>query len=120
MSLVAKATQAFYEWDWFLRGYYHYDFPIQIEPPFISGSYLPLNTEQPKIDDGKVPSIFSQLKNTFSKKEEQEEKEYTRTPKAEKYGVQLRGLKIQLDYSEPIAIKSAKEFLKFILFYIVV
>jgi len=112
MSLAEKATTTFYEWDSFLRGYYFFEYPVELEPPFIRASYLPNITEQPKIDDGKVPSIFSKLKTAFTQSPNQEEEqEYNRTPKTAKYGFQLRALNIPLNYTETIHIKSAREFL---------
>ena len=106
-----EATNAFYEWERYLRGYYVFEYPVQIEPPFIHGSYLPITTPRKKIDDGRVPSVFQRIKKAFEREEAYEEREYDREPEAAIHGLQLRVLHIKLNYSEDIHYKSANEFL---------
>lgn len=77
MSLTysEQATLNFYEWDYRYRGYYHFESPIDIEPPYRSFQF-PVQKSNLKIDDGRVPSLFQsigKLLNPQTKKEEPQE-----------------------------------------------
>ena len=77
MSLTysEQATLNFYEWDYRYRGYYHFESPIDIEPPYRSFQF-PVQQSSKKIDDGRVPTLFQsigKLLNPAPKKEEPQE-----------------------------------------------
>lgn len=57
LSPSEKATLNFYEWEYRGRGYYHFDTPVDIEPPYTPFRFQ--NYADTIIDDGKVPSLFS-------------------------------------------------------------
>lgn len=70
-SLSELATEYFYLYDYRLRGYYHFDAPVDLEP-----SYFPF--ERPRyqgkaVDDGRVPSVFERIGKLLSPKEEGED-----------------------------------------------
>lgn len=74
MSLTysEQATLNFYEWDHRYRGYYHFESPIDIEPPYRAFQF-PIQKSRTNIDDGRVPSLFQtigKLLNPPSKNEE--------------------------------------------------
>lgn len=77
LSPSEKATLNFYEWEYRGRGYYHFDTPVDIEPPYTPFRFQ--NYADTIIDDGKVPSLFAcigkflnlpQQKNQFEEKQE--------------------------------------------------
>ncbi|MCI5050849.1 MAG: type IV secretion system DNA-binding domain-containing protein [Candidatus Pacebacteria bacterium] len=77
MSLTysEQATLSFYAWDYRYRGYYHFESPIDIEPPYRSFQF-PVQQSNSKIDDGRVPSLFQSIGKLLSppsKKEEPQE-----------------------------------------------
>lgn len=77
MSLTysEQATLNFYEWDYRYRGYYHFESPIDIEPPYRSFQF-PVQKSPTNLDDGRVPSLFQsigKLLNPPTKKEEPQE-----------------------------------------------
>lgn len=58
-----QATLHFYEWERLLRGYYHFDMAVHLEP-----FYIPFKVKNPvinNIDDGKIPSFFDTISNAF-------------------------------------------------------
>lgn len=77
MSLTysEQATLNFYQWDYRYRGYYHFESPIDIEPPYRSFQF-PVQQTHTNIDDGRVPSLFQSIGKLLSpptKKEEPQE-----------------------------------------------
>ncbi|MCL7752438.1 DUF87 domain-containing protein [Polaribacter sp. Z022] len=62
-SLTEQATINFYSWEARGRGYYHFDEPIDIEPPFVPFKPLTYTKEKFK-DDGEI-SIFGGIKKWF-------------------------------------------------------
>lgn len=72
MSLSEQATIDFYQWELLGRGYYLAQTPVNIE-----STYIPFSRNQfahPKgHDDGKVPSMFTQLFNLFKETKEKED-----------------------------------------------
>lgn len=70
-SLQEKATINFYTWESRGRGYYHFDKPIEIEPPYIP--FVPITISHDKhVDDGKV-TLFGDLKKFFNTSEEKKD-----------------------------------------------
>jgi hypothetical protein len=67
MNIAERATLSFYEWDYRHRGYYFYDTPVGIEPPY-APYYIPVL--KTVTDDSKVPSFFGQIKSLFHKEEQ--------------------------------------------------
>ena len=53
------ATLNFYQWDYLGRGYYHFETPVDIEPPYTRFSYYKHLTQY--IDDGRVSNIFQKI-----------------------------------------------------------
>ena len=111
MNRSEELTQAFYEWESYLRGSHVFDYPVQLEPPYIQGSYLPIPSERKQIDDGHVPSIFQKIAKAFKPEERTELLEYDRTPEAPTCDRELRCLGIKLNYKEKIDLQSAEQFL---------
>lgn len=77
LSPSEKATLNFYEWEYRGRGYYHFDTPVDIKPPYTPFRFQ--NYADTIIDDGKVPSLFARIgkflnlpqqKNQFEEKQE--------------------------------------------------
>ncbi|AUP79122.1 type IV secretory system conjugative DNA transfer family protein [Flavivirga eckloniae] len=77
MSLTAseQATLYFYEWEYWNRGYNHFDTPIDIEPPYLPFQHRTYTN--PVIDDGRVPALFTSIKKLIvpQQKEEKQENE---------------------------------------------
>ena len=76
MSLTysEQATLNFYEWDYRYRGYYHFESPIDIEPPYRSFQF-PVQKSNSKIDDGRVPSLFQSIGKLLSPPQKEEPQE---------------------------------------------
>jgi len=77
MNRSEEYSLRFYQWEYPRgRGYMHFPVKVEIEPPFVP-FYHALDTNT-KRDDGRVPSLFEQVKGLLisekSKKEEPEEK----------------------------------------------
>ncbi|MDO5969320.1 type IV secretion system DNA-binding domain-containing protein [Flavivirga aquimarina] len=77
MSLTAseQATLYFYEWEYRNRGYYHFDTPIDIEPPYLPFQHRTYTN--PVIDDGRIPGLFTSIRKLIipQQKEEKQENE---------------------------------------------
>jgi len=79
MSLSAneRATIDFYQWEYLGRGYYHFEVPVDIEPPYIPFSHKK-HRKDAFVDDGKVPSLFTRIGNWITSSDsETEEQEGT-------------------------------------------
>ncbi len=111
MNRQEEATQAFYEWEQYLRGSLLFDYPVQLEPPYIPGSYLPIPRERKQIDDGRVPSIFQKIRKAFEKEEIEEVLEYAWTPKVAEYKKELCCLQVKLNYTQRIELQTSQQFL---------
>jgi len=76
VNLSEQNTFTFYTWEYRHRGYYHFDTPIDIEPPYTPLSYTPYYNYK-NIDDGRVHSIFKQITQLIlpSSKEKKEDTE---------------------------------------------
>lgn len=61
-----QASHDFYLWECRYRGYYHFDYPVDLEIP-----YHPFVRREPQgyIDDGNVPSLFQRIGKAFSSSE---------------------------------------------------
>lgn len=61
-----QASHDFYMWECRYRGYYHFDYPVDLEIP-----YHPFVRREPQgyIDDGKVPSLFQRIGKVFTSSE---------------------------------------------------
>ena len=72
MTQAEHATLSFYQFEYLHRGYYYFDMPVNIEPPYKPyrmDSILP-----PKeYDDGRVPSLLKSLYSSFTSKKIQEQ-----------------------------------------------
>ena len=76
LSLAEQATINFYKFDYKGRGYYHFPFCVDIEPPFTHFSHHQhLQTNSQEYDDGRAPSYFKQLTALFTPKVKEEKKE---------------------------------------------
>lgn len=72
ISVSEQATIDFYQWELHGRGYYLFQTPVDIEPPYIPFSRR-ISTQSKDIDDGRVPSIFNQFLNLFKEHKVEEE-----------------------------------------------
>ena len=81
LSIAEQATLYFYEWEYRNRGYYHFDTPVDIEPPYIPFHHRNYR-ESYTIDDGRVPSIFNSIGKLLNppKEESQQEESLSITP----------------------------------------
>jgi hypothetical protein len=76
LSLAEQATINFYEFDYKGRGYYHFPFCVDIEPPFTHFyHHQNIKTYSQDYDDGRAPSYFKQLTTLFAPKVQEESKE---------------------------------------------
>ncbi|MFY0630012.1 MAG: type IV secretion system DNA-binding domain-containing protein [Flavobacteriaceae bacterium] len=73
LSASELATLDFYQWEYLGRGYYLSNTPVNIEPPYIP-FVRPTNSSNITIDDGKAPSLASQLVSFFNTSEKEEPK----------------------------------------------
>ncbi len=60
LSASEQATIHFYEWEKRIRGHYHFDTTVELEPYYVPFENTDNNTSQ-YIDDGKAPSIFGRI-----------------------------------------------------------
>lgn len=58
------ASCHFYTWEYRYRGYYHFPFRVNIEPPYTHFEHVPARSQV--LDDGLVPSFFERLKAFIS------------------------------------------------------
>lgn len=76
------ATLNFYNWEYLRgRGYLHFPFQVDLEPPFEFFKHKYKSTAPKKLDDGRVPSLFQKaIKLLQSPDSELEEEELEITP----------------------------------------
>ena len=72
LTYSEQATLNFYEWDYRYRGYYLFESPIDIEPPYRAFAF-PAPKSPTNIDDGRVPSLFQSIEKLLSPPTKQEE-----------------------------------------------
>jgi len=65
LSVSEQATLNFYKWESLGRGYYQFDVPVGIEPPYTAFSRKMLH-ERDSNDDGRVPSLLSHFTSYFT------------------------------------------------------
>jgi len=65
LTYSEQATLNFYEWDYRYRGYYHFESPIDIEPPYRTFQF-PIQSSNTNRDDGRVPSLFQSIGKLLS------------------------------------------------------
>lgn len=106
MNVAEHATLYFYEWDYRHRGYYFYDTPVSLEPP-----YRPYYIAEPQkvIDDSKV-SLSKMVGSLFDKKEEVKEPEVP-LPKALPLHRNLRGIVLQFPKNPDVSVELFSSFL---------
>lgn len=69
MTVKEQATIAFYQWESRGRGYFHFDTTVKVEPPYVP--FVRINSSANTIiDDGRVPSLLTQLTNLLSPQKE--------------------------------------------------
>ncbi len=95
LSVSEQAIVEFYEWEYKGRGYYHFPFCVEIEPPFKPFNRNFYNNYPAGFDDGKNPSYLKQLKSIFTTKEtEKAPKEEEFLPKSIEFRPSLITLKV--------------------------
>src|ERR1044071_4914646 len=67
ISLAERLTARFYDWERNGRGWRVYNFPVDLEPPFVPFFFHAVEPV-PYIDDGKKPTILSRLAELFNDK----------------------------------------------------
>lgn len=105
MTVQEQATFSFYQWELRGRGYYLFDIPVGIEPPYTRFTHHVYEPSRYH-DDGKVPSIFSSFVNLFRQDDVAEPKEIVREliPKylEPEDAPNLRGIGISLPYHHEV------------------
>ncbi len=109
LSSSEQNTLAFYQWEYRHRGYYHFDTPINIEPPYMPFRYSSYR-EYEGIDDGRVPNIFQRIGDFFSLKEEElkEKKEEEYTPQFLSYNDNIELVGITINFPDKTIISSLR------------
>lgn len=108
MNVSEQATLSFYEWDYRHRGYYFYDSPVGIEPPY-TPYYIPvLKTVN---DDSKVPSLFGQLKSLFHKEEQVPSEIPVLLPSVIRQNNPLEGVRLNFPKDHGISLEVFQSFL---------
>lgn len=74
MTPQEQSTVDFYTWESRGRGWYHFDEAIDLEPPYIP-FYKFISKVDYSEDDGRAPSLFTQLSNLFLPPSVEEQKE---------------------------------------------
>jgi hypothetical protein len=114
MTASEQATLNFYKWDYKYRGYYLFETPVELEPPYTS-LYQTKQAHEEFEDDGKVPSLFKQLGNLFipPKKEIEIQNEEELTPLYIDSGETsvFDGFSIRFSFGEEINVLKNKAFL---------
>ena len=62
MTRSEQATLNFYTWEYWGRGHYLFETPVEIEPPYQNFQHK-VYTPRKRIDDGQVPGLFATIKN---------------------------------------------------------
>ncbi|GGG24741.1 hypothetical protein GCM10011344_26770 [Dokdonia pacifica] len=97
MNLNASehATIHFYEWEKRIRGHYHFDVPVELEPYYVPFEHRDTNNHH--VDDGKAITLFDRIGSLIRPQKQEEPKESTSdyivhqyTPTTELVGVLLR------------------------------
>jgi len=118
LSASEKATLNFYNYDYRLRGYYHFDGIVDIEPPYIPFHHIHY-TDDVYIDDGKVPNLFKRVVQLFENKE-QDTKEDVEFPEVLPNPVgrisKLTGFSISFPKDQDISQSISIEFLNMLAF----
>ncbi|MBL7789385.1 MAG: type IV secretion system DNA-binding domain-containing protein [Chitinophagales bacterium] len=113
MNTAEQATLYYYAWDYRHRGYYFYDTPISIEPPY--APYF-VSIAKTVTDDSKVPSIFGQLKSIFNKEEPKQEEIQLPNPKALGKLPPLEGLRLSFTKNHQITLETFRSFVSMLSF----
>jgi len=66
-----KATLHFYQWERWGRGYYLFETPVEIEPPYQKFEHK-RRFQETVVDDGRVPSLLARAKKLLSPPKESE------------------------------------------------
>lgn len=118
LTISEQATLYFYQWEYRNRGYYHFDTPVDIEPPYIPFQHQ--RYQAPLIDDGRAPSLFSRVTKLLLPPQEnkkQEIVEVDRTPKyLEHRESTLVGYRMSFSFGEDISPLRNVEFLSMLSF----
>jgi hypothetical protein len=82
LSQSQQLSLNFYEWEYLRgRGYLHFPFQVDIEPPFQFFEHRLRNGRTEKIDDGRVPSLFQKVVGLFKTAEPVQEEEIQLIPR---------------------------------------
>lgn len=115
LTASEKATLHFYEWEYRGRGYYHFDDLVAIEPPYTPFRFKKFNDDT--IDDGKVPNLFSSIKNIFSNKEKKcEPEDLVFVPNPSRATEKLKGFSISFEKGQVISSIISLEFINLLSF----
>ena len=110
LSLSEQRTIQFYEFDYKLRGYYLFDEPVNIEPPY-SPPFKPLSAPS-NVDDGRVPNIFKQIGNLLNPpKQEVKQQEETLQPIPVSSDTELTGFSFSFPKGQEISAFISTEFI---------
>jgi Type IV secretion-system coupling protein DNA-binding domain len=118
LSAYQQATLHFYKWESLGRGYYHFDEIVTIEPPYRTFYHKRFNDVKYK-DDGRVPSLFSQIRKLFSNNkltEKEKDEKYIIKPNFPTAPRSLSGFSISFPYGEDISSVISTEFLNMLSF----
>lgn len=113
MTASEQATLNFYKWDYKYRGYYLFETPVDIEPPY-RPFYQSTILHQEFVDDGHAPSIFKQIGNLLTptiKAEKTEEEEMSPLPSSLEDVPLLIGFSVRFSQGEEINALKNRAFL---------
>jgi hypothetical protein len=115
ISLVEQATINFYQWESRGRGYYLFNHPIELEPPYIPFEHVSLS-QSPYYDDGKV-TLLGRLKTLLGDDTKEQEDEVEEIlPIAINPQPKLLCLRISFPKGFEVSLTSMNELLKLLHF----
>lgn len=117
MTAQDHSTLNFYSWESRHRGWYHFEDTVDIEPPYLP-FYTFFTQKNYTKDDGRLPSIFTQIGKLFAREElpEPEEEEIEIDPNLELARKPLAGLDIIFPKGSDISLVNFQELLSLLSF----
>ena len=97
MNQIEQNTLRFYAWEYTIgRGYNFYPYRVPLEPPYVHyATFNPFPVQEQRIDDGRVPSLFSRAKKLLTSSKDEAPKQEIVIPDVDSYETDLKAVKLR-------------------------